>query len=300
MSKQQTVTYTALDLKIFKENVTDETYVDLFKGLQTNHREIPLIRDNYLHIWNLKPINEDKPLNGFVGTIFKRNGLPGDWFNTEKETRNIKENVEEKYIPSNLKANVRFFRFVFYPLQKKIVCEIKNGNNKISESVIKAFFEKLLGTDRLKERFNRIDVSLVKDNFSAERIINTPQLTQLELIFLNYSETPKKQNSDLEKEIFGEMEESNIRTYSRMLTAEKTKFLELTPKNKDLIRLAVEHGYVNFKFKNFDNIVEKKSSNVSYPFLKRVTYDPKKIDLYALLLRETSIIAKDLANGSTK
>lgn len=33
MSKQQTVTYTALDLKIFKENVTDETYVDLFKGL---------------------------------------------------------------------------------------------------------------------------------------------------------------------------------------------------------------------------------------------------------------------------
>lgn len=50
MSKQQTVTYTALDLKIFKENVTDETYVDLFKGLQTNHREIPLIRDNYLHI----------------------------------------------------------------------------------------------------------------------------------------------------------------------------------------------------------------------------------------------------------
>ncbi len=87
MSKQQTVTYTALDLKIFKENVTDETYVDLFKGLQTNHREIPLIRDNYLHIWNLKPINEDKPLNGFVGTIFKRNGLPGDWFNTEKRNK---------------------------------------------------------------------------------------------------------------------------------------------------------------------------------------------------------------------
>lgn len=32
MSKQQTVTYTALDLKIFKENVTDETYVDLLKA----------------------------------------------------------------------------------------------------------------------------------------------------------------------------------------------------------------------------------------------------------------------------
>lgn len=152
----------------------------------------------------------------------------------------------------------------------------------------------------MKETFNRIDVSLVTDNFSADRIINTPQLTQLELIFLNYAETPKKKNTVVEKEIFGEMEESNVRTYSKVLTAEKAKFLELSQKNKDLIKLAVEHGYVNFKFRNFDNIVEKKSSNVSYPFLKRVTYEPKKIDQYALLLRETSIIAKDLTSGSTK
>lgn len=62
-----------------------DTYVELFNGLQTNNREIPLIRDNYLHIWTLKPINDDKPLNGFVGTIFKRNSLPSDWYNTEKK-----------------------------------------------------------------------------------------------------------------------------------------------------------------------------------------------------------------------
>lgn len=30
MSKQKTVNYTALDLKIFKENVSDNTYVELF------------------------------------------------------------------------------------------------------------------------------------------------------------------------------------------------------------------------------------------------------------------------------
>lgn len=294
MSKQKTVNYTALDLKIFKENVSDNTYVELFTGLQKNHREIPLSRDNYLHVMNLKPINEDKPLNGFIGTIFKRNSLPNDWYNTEKETRNIKENVEEKYIPGNLKAKVRFFRFAFYPLQRKLVCEIKSGNNKISESVIKDFFEKLLDTDRLKAIFTRIDVNLVTEKTTSEKIIQTPQLTQLELIVQNYAESPKKTITTLEKDIFSEMEESNILTYSRILTAEKSKFLELSSKTKDLIKLAVDNGYVNYKFKNPDNIVEKKSSNDSYPFIKRITYDPKNTDLYAMLLRETAIIATEL------
>lgn len=113
---------------------------------------------------------------------------------------------------------------MFLPITTKIICEIKNGNNKISESVLKVFFEKLLDTDRLKSVFNRIDVTLVPENNSSEKIIQTPQLTHLELIFQNYSESPKQKSTSLEKEIFGEMEESNIRTYCRTLTAEKSKF----------------------------------------------------------------------------
>lgn len=294
MGRQQTVNYTALDIKIFDEKVTTQTYIELFEDLGSNHREVPLSRDNYLHLVSVKPINEDKPINGFVGEIFKRNSLPSDWYNTVEGTRNTKENVEDKYIPKELKAKVRFFKFTFYPLQRKLICEVHHERNKISESVIEDFLKKLLDTDHYKKKFNRIDVNLVPEKITAEKIIQIPQLMELELVVLHSIDSPKKQLSSLEKEVFSEMAENNIRKYCKIITSEKSKFLELSQKNKELISLAVENGYVKFKFKNLDNIVENKSSNDTSPFIKRVTYDTKNTDLRALLLRETSKISEDL------
>lgn len=294
MGRKQTVNYTALDVKIYKDDVSLETYLELFKILKDNHREIPLSRDNYLHLTSIKPINDDNPINGFKGEIFKRSALPSDWYDTIEEVRSTKKNIENEFLPENLKAKVRFFNFVFYPIHQKIVCEVDHAINKISENIIEEFFKFLLGTEELRKIFKRIEVNLVPEHVNADKIIQTPQLTQLELI-INYDFNGIKNNTSiLEKEILTEMEESNIRTYSRILTVEKGKFLSINQRSKELIRLAVKNGYVKYKFKNSEDRIEEKSSEDKSPFIKRVTYDSKKENLYDLLLRETSIIANDL------
>lgn len=294
MGRKQTVNYTALEVKIYDSNVTIETYINLFKDLKNNHREIPLSRDNYLHLTYVKPINDENPKNGFIGEIFKRNSLPSDWYNTTDGTRNTKEDVESKYLPKDLKAKVRFFKFAFYPSQKKIICEIDHSFNKISENVIEEFFKELLGTDELKKKFKRIEVNLVSEKITPERIIQTPQITQLELLINYYSEGIKKDSSALEKEILKEMEDTNIRTYSRMLTAEKTKFLKFNDKIKELIHIAFEYGHINYKYKNNDDRTEDKSSSDDASFIKRVTYDTKTENLTDLFLRETLKISQQL------
>lgn len=294
MARQRTVDYTALDLNIYQENVSTETYIKLFEGLQNNHREIPLKRDNYLHLFSLKPINPDAPINGFKGVIFKRNGLPKDWYNVLEEKRSLNTDMEKEFIPEAWKANVRFFDFTFYPLQKKIVCEIKHKSNVISQNVIESFFKYLLGTEDLGKIFNRIEVNLVKEKLTAEKIISTSQINYLEMVVSESPEIINSESSKLEKEIFNEMNDFNIQKYIKILIADKAKFLKLSQKHKELITFAVRNGYVRYKFKNFEDIVETKSSTQAYPFRKRVTYDPKVIDGYDLLLRDTLVIAQEL------
>lgn len=295
MGKKQTIDYTALNLQIFKDNVSDKTYIELFKILETEHREIPLTRDNYLHLMYLKPINLDNPMNGFKGRIFKRNSLPNDWYNTEEGTRNLKENVEDKYIPGTLKAKVRFFDFAFYPLHKILVCEIHNSENKISEHVIQDFLKKLLNTPKLNSIFKRIEINLVPEKITAEKIFSTPQLTKLELNIQKINEFSNDKSLILEKEIYQDMIENNISTYTRVLISEKTKFLNLNSNIKNFITVALKHGFVTYKFKNVNDMIETKSSHDTAPYIKRVTYDTKTTDLYELFLRETAIISESLS-----
>ncbi|MDX6038501.1 DUF4747 domain-containing protein, partial [Acinetobacter baumannii] len=80
------------------------------------------------------------------------NGITNDWYDEEKDERNRNQNVGESYIPANLKANPRFFKFVFYPLHQKLVCEIKYPDNEVTVSILEDFLKNLLITEKLQSK----------------------------------------------------------------------------------------------------------------------------------------------------
>jgi hypothetical protein len=82
--------------------------------------------------------------------------VTSDWYDEEKEERHKNQNVGESYIPSNLKANPRFFKFVFYPLHQKLVCEVKDPENEISVGILEEFLKSLLVTEKLQTKFGRM------------------------------------------------------------------------------------------------------------------------------------------------
>lgn len=294
MARKRTVNYAIVDIKLLKEGVTPETYVALFEELKRNYREIPLTRNNYLKLRSIKPINEDNLVNGFTGEIFRSNGLTSDWYDEEKEERNKNQNVGESYIPPNLKANPRFFKFVFYPLHQKLVCEVKDPENEISVGILEEFLRSLLVTEKLQTKFGRIVVSTVPELITAEKIIQCKQLKKIHLsIEKPYSENP----TDLEKQILSEMEGQNVDVYMQTFVASKNVFLSLNQRAKDLVKIATEYGVVEYKIENEEELIEDKSTAVSYPLIERVQYDPDLINQSTLIQSKGLEIASSIKNG---
>ena len=84
MARKRTIEYTAFDVEILDENVTTESYIELFKYIKKkeNRRDIP-VRNTYLTINTLGWLNDDKPEDGFIGKIMKWDGITSDWYNEE-------------------------------------------------------------------------------------------------------------------------------------------------------------------------------------------------------------------------
>ncbi|QCO22654.1 DUF4747 family protein [Acinetobacter cumulans] len=280
MARNRTVNYAVVDIKLLREGTTVETYVELFEELRKNPRQIPLERNNYLKFRFIKPLNEENLLNGFSGEVFKSNGLTSDWYDEEKNERNRHKNVEENYIPSNLKANPRFFKFIFFPLHQKLVCEVKDPENEIQIGLLEKFLKKLIITDKLQDKFGRIIVSTVPEVISAEKIINSKTLKRIQ-IFLEKLEIDEQ--SDSAHKVISYMADTNTESYIQTYIAGKNDFLNLSDEVKELIKFAAEHGIIEYKIENQDGLIEDKSTAESNPLIIRVQYDPDETDQHYLI-----------------
>lgn len=280
MARNRTVNYAVVDIKLLREDTTVETYVELFEELRINPRQIPLERNNYLKFRFIKPLNEDNLLNGFSGEVFKSNGITNDWYDEEKNERNRNKNVGEKYIPENLKANPRFFKFIFFPLHQKLVCEVKDPENEIQIGLLEKFLKKLIITDKLQDKFGRIIVSTVPEVISAEKIINS---TTLKRIHICIEKPESDAYFELDQKVISHMVGMNAESYMQTYIAGKNDFLILTDEVKELIQLAIEHGIIEYKTENHEGLIEDKSTAESNPLIVRVQYDPDVTDQHYLI-----------------
>ncbi|MDH0827537.1 DUF4747 family protein [Acinetobacter johnsonii] len=280
MARNRTVNYAVVDIKLLREGTTVETYVELFEELRKNPRQIPLERNNYLKFRFIKPLNEENLLNGFSGEVFKSNGITSDWYDEEKNERNRHKNVEENYIPSNLKANPRFFKFIFFPLHQKLVCEVKDPENEIQIGLLEKFLKKLIITDKLQDKFGRIIVSTVPEVISAEKIINSKTLKRIHICI---EKLEIGEQFDSAHKVISHMVDMNTESYIQTYIAGKNDFLNLSDEVKELIKFAAEHGIIEYKIENQEGLIEDKSTAESNPLIIRVQYDPDETDQHYLI-----------------
>lgn len=280
MARNRTVNYAVVDIKLLREGTTVETYVELFEELRKNPRQIPLERNNYLKFRFIKPLNEENLLNGFSGEVFKSNGITSDWYDEEKNERNRHKNVEENYIPSNLKANPRFFKFIFFPLHQKLVCEVKDPENEIQIGLLEKFLKKLIITEKLQDKFGRIIVSTVPEVISAEKIINSKTLKRIHICV---EKLEIDEQSDSAHKVISHMVDMNTESYIQTYIAAKNDFLNLSDEVKALIKFAAEHGIIEYKIENQEGLIEDKSTAESNPLIIRVQYDPDETDQHYLI-----------------
>lgn len=289
MARKRSVTYTALNIRVHP-HPTPDIYVELFNYLFANRLDVPLSNNTYLAINSLKPINEEKPLDGFLGEIIKYNGITDDWYNEQTGQLAEPKDLIDVKIPSHLKPNAKFFNFVFYPQDHKLICEIKDKEGSISAKMLLEFFKKLFSSVKLLEIFKAIEVNLLPDLDAVDKILRMKQLKKLHLII-------QRPNADelaeMEQEIFDEMDTQNVGTYQKILEAQENEYLDPNERTKEQTRVAANNGQVNYKAKDERTGLVINKSTASTPLIEREIYDPDKTTPIAFLMQNAGkIVAK--------
>lgn len=270
MARKRSVTYTALNIRIHP-HPSPTIYVDLFNYLNNNRRPVPLSNNIYLAINDLKPLNEKRPLDGFIGEIIKYNGITDQWYNQKTGQKAEPEDLKEVNIPDHLKPNAKFFNFIFYPNDHKLVCEIKDTDGSISAKMLLEFFENLFKSPKLLEIFKTIEVNILPDLDAVDKILRLKYLKKLHLIIL-------RPNADelavMEAEIFEEMDSQNIGVYQKILEAQENESLDLNKRTKEQTKVAATNGRVNYKAKDERTGLTVNKSTASTPLIERDKYDP--------------------------
>ncbi|AYX85331.1 DUF4747 family protein [Acinetobacter baumannii] len=270
MARKRSVTYTALNIRVHPHPSPD-IYVDLFNYLNENRRPIPLSNNIYLAINDLKPLNENKPLDGFIGEIIKYNGITDQWYNQKTGQKAEPEDLKEVNIPEHLKPNAKFFNFIFYPIDHKLVCEIKDTDGSISAKMLLEFFENLFKSPKLLEVFNTVEVNILPDLDAVDKILRLKYLKKLHLIILRPN---ADELAEMEAEIFEEMDSQNIGVYQKILEAQENESLDLNERTKEQTKVAATNGRVDYKAKDERTGLTVTKSTASTPLIERDKYDP--------------------------
>ena len=289
MARKRSVTYTALNIRVHP-HPTPEIYVDLFEYLHANRIDISLNNNTYLAINDLKPLNEKNPLNGLAGEIIKYNNITSDWYNENTGQLAEAEDLAEVKIPPHLKPNAKFFNFVFYPLDHKLVCEIKDKDGSISAKMLLEFFQKLFSSVKLLEIFKTIEVNILPDMDAVDKILRMKQLKKLHLIIMRPN---ADELAEMEQEIFEEMDSQNIGVYQKILEAQESEYIHPNERTKEQTRVAATNGKVNYKAKDERTGLIVNKSTASTPLIEREKYDPDIISPMDFLIQNASkIVAK--------
>ncbi|HFF4507722.1 TPA: DUF4747 family protein [Acinetobacter baumannii] len=270
MARKRSVTYTALNIRVHPHPSPD-IYVDLFNYLNENRRPIPLSNNIYLAINDLKPLNENKPLDGFIGEIIKYNGITDQWYNQKTGQKAEPEDLKEVNIPDHLKPNAKFFNFIFYPIDHKLVCEIKDTDGSISAKMLLEFFENLFKSPKLLEVFNTVEVNILPDLDAVDKILRLKYLKKLHLIILRPN---ADELAEMEAEIFEEMDSQNVGVYQKILEAQENESLDLNERTKEQTKVAATNGRVDYKAKDERTGLTVTKSTASTPLIERDKYDP--------------------------
>ncbi|HEE6636200.1 TPA: DUF4747 family protein [Acinetobacter baumannii] len=270
MARKRSVTYTALNIRVHPHPSPD-IYVDLFNYLNENRRPIPLSNNIYLAINDLKPLNENKPLDGFIGEIIKYNGITDQWYNQKTGQKAEPEDLKEVNIPEHLKPNAKFFNFIFYPIDHKLVCEIKDTDGSISAKMLLEFFENLFKSPKLLEVFNTVEVNILPDLDAVDKILRLKYLKKLHLIILRPN---ADELAEMEAEIFEEMDSQNVGVYQKILEAQENESLDLNERTKEQTKVAATNGRVDYKAKDERTGLTVTKSTASTPLIERDKYDP--------------------------
>lgn len=157
----------------------------------------------------------------------------GRWFDKLKDKEAEQSEKDKIVIPDHLDPNYRTFYYALDLKKHRLIIEYRNSEGEnFGPSRAKRLFDRLLSPEVLGEDFgSRINVTVLPEENTVERILSLPKLTKLEI----HIERPNADSLD-DRAILAELEEQGAR--SQHLTLTKAPDVESLNPNEETRRLA--------------------------------------------------------------
>ena len=266
-----------------------EKYLQLFLEMFNLKNRTKTRGDYYGLIGSCSSIIRNEPLRGIYGYIYKYFDLieTADWYNIAKVEEATEEEIRKINIPPNLKPHFNRFAYVFFPLKHKLIVVINNENNKkLGPIIARDMFDSLLNVDKLKEKFNDVEVIVEQTAESIDRMFTKYSIDEL-LIKISRPNPDLSQQTN--EEIFDLLKGQNIAKVEYKLQSDKSSGLKPNDDFKRLAKVALTNGVV--KISGYDEAGNPiKESTLDHPYIESVRYDPKKHEFMQLIIQKAKSI----------
>ncbi|MCG8093629.1 MAG: DUF4747 family protein [Candidatus Thiodiazotropha endolucinida] len=284
MAHEQRLSLAAINITIHPH--TSMRYVELIKHAAKT-KEIVKIRGTSHGLLNgAYNIKRGKPEEGIEGEVskFTQIDVNSRWLNTDTSKEAVDDDVKKVIIPENLKPNYEHFNYIFYPRKHLFVFQTySSGGKQLSPNFMLKFLDSLFSLEKIKERFNTVDLTIVPDKDSLNKIWKIPRLEKLVM-------TIKRPNpddfDDEEKEYLEEMNSQNTREIKLEHSSISGRSITPNERTKILARIAANNGVVSAKGKDQLNKPIEESTK-AHPRVINRYYDSGSI-LEAIAVREYS------------
>lgn len=279
--RARSVYYAGLNIVIHPHD-TPMVYIDFLYFIQNKiQKPISLGNNTSIYLYDIKEINEGKPLDGVTGTLLKCTDIDiKEWFDlNEKEIVDESSANTKVTIPPNYLANAKFFDFVFYPKKHLMVTEIRDSSGSVQISVFKKYFEVIFKREDFLNTFKSGHVTAVTDDKKVESILSSKKLLKLDITL--YKPNPDDLSS-LKGRVMGHLADIKAKKLQVIATAAESEYLEPDQELEDLSRVAADNGEVEAVL--ISNGERKTVSTTEYPKIIKDAYYPKEISQQEFLL----------------
>ncbi|MBA4090506.1 MAG: hypothetical protein C0494_07945 [Sphingobium sp.] len=236
MPRRQKIEISGLNIKVHPHD--EDTYTSLMESLYALKKVTKIHGDRYGLITLVSKI-EDNFMFGILSTFLEIE-IDGDWFNTDTMEEATDNDVSSISIPDYLHPNLKVFRFMFNTSRHELIFEHYSDGDRLTHNSALTFFRNLTSDRSIKKKFGKIDISVIKEKGSIDRIFSIPRITDLDILI-------EKPNSDLWGEDFEEqaeehLEDKNARSMNVSYKAERGLGIQRDEDLDSLIRASMNNG----------------------------------------------------------
>lgn len=233
--------------------------------------------------------NYDRNSPFLYGTIYKFLNIDpkAPWLDI-KELNPLNTEDEKAFplIPEELKPNLKFVSYVFYPKIHRIFFDTKI----ISASNMKTLLESMFKAEPIIRNFGSVDVCVESTKEAIEKIIAIPRLTKLDIL---YTKPNDDEFGSIEKKFLNRFDSLRIKRFEQTSTSMDYESIQIDDETKALMNIARNNGKVLAH--GYDAEKRVLLSTEQHPMTEPVSYNPDKEGIFDVLAHSAMRLFKRLS-----